>query len=131
MRENIVHARVKAERTSATRRQLGAGDRIPTGKERHFVAAPHKLFGQVRNDPLSSAIETRRNALNQGGDLGDLHVYEIPNALILSTTQFPAKTEAANQGSLGGFENPRINVTAFQALESLTLKTFIGGRHAH
>jgi hypothetical protein len=47
----------------------------PAGKERHFVAAPHKLFGQVRNDPLSAAIETRRNALNQRSDLGDFHNY--------------------------------------------------------
>jgi hypothetical protein len=47
----------------------------PAGKERHFVAAPHKLFGQVRNDPLSTAIETRRNALNERSDLRDFHSY--------------------------------------------------------
>jgi hypothetical protein len=53
------------------------------------------------------------------------------DALILCTDPIPAKTEAANQGSLGGFENPRVNVMAFQALESPIFKTFIGGRHAH
>ena len=32
---------------------------------------------------------------------------------------------------LGGFENPGINVMAFQALECPIFKTFIGGHHAH
>jgi hypothetical protein len=48
----------------------------------------------------------------------------------LYTDRIPAKTEAANQGSLGGFKNPRINVIAFQALECPIFKTFIGGCHA-
>jgi hypothetical protein len=37
--------------------------------KRHVMAKPHKFFGQIRNDPLGAAIETRRNALNEGSDL--------------------------------------------------------------
>jgi hypothetical protein len=32
---------------------------------------------------------------------------------------------------LSNFENPHINVMAFQALERPIFKTFIGGRHVH
>lgn len=44
------------------------------------MAKPDKLFGQVRNDPLGAAVETRRNPLNEGSDLCDLHddLYFIP-----------------------------------------------------
>jgi hypothetical protein len=43
------------------------------------VAKPDKFFGQVGNDPLGAAIETRRNALDEGGHLGDFH-----NDLVIS-----------------------------------------------
>jgi hypothetical protein len=39
--------------------------------------------------------------------------------------------EALIFGNLGGFENPRINVIAFQAPECPIFKTFIAGCHAH
>jgi hypothetical protein len=35
------------------------------------------------------------------------------------------------RSALRDFENPRINVMAFQALECPIFKAFIGGRHAH
>ena len=37
------------------------------------MAKPDEFFGQVGNDPLSAAIETGRNALNERSDLCDLH----------------------------------------------------------
>ena len=37
------------------------------------MAKPDKFFGQVGNDSFSPAIEMRRNALNEGGDLRDFH----------------------------------------------------------
>ena len=73
VRNDVAHGRIKAQRTSATGSQLGAGDGVPARKERHIVAKPDKFFGQVGNDPLSAAIETRRNALNERSDLCDLH----------------------------------------------------------
>src|SRR6185437_1382458 len=54
--------------------QLGAGDRIPTCKERHIVAKPHEFFGQIGSDPFGATIQTRRNALDERSHLGDLHV---------------------------------------------------------
>ena len=46
---------------------------FPASKKRHIVTKPHEFFGQVGGDPLSAAIETRRNALDERSDLGDLH----------------------------------------------------------
>jgi hypothetical protein len=51
--------------TSTTGSQLRAGDGVPACKQRHIVAKPDKFFGQVGNDPLAAAIETRRNAFNE------------------------------------------------------------------
>jgi hypothetical protein len=73
VRNDVAHGRIKAKRTSAAGSQLGAGDGVPTCKERHVVAKPGKFFGQVGNDPFGAAIETRRNALNKWSDLCDLH----------------------------------------------------------
>ena len=73
VRNDVAHGRIEAKRTSTTGSQLGAGDGVPASKERHIVAKPDKFFGQVGNDPLSAAIETGRNALNEWSDLGDLH----------------------------------------------------------
>ena len=34
---------------------------------------PHEFFGQIGNDPLGPAVEARRAAFGEWGDLGDLH----------------------------------------------------------
>ena len=73
VRNDVAHGRIKAKRASTTGSQLGAGDGVPACKERHIVAKPDEFFGQIGNDPLSAAIETRRNALNERGDLCDFH----------------------------------------------------------
>jgi hypothetical protein len=65
VRNAVAHRRIKAERASATGRQLGAGDRVRACKERHIMAKPDEFFGQVGDNPLSAAIETRRNALDE------------------------------------------------------------------
>ena len=46
---------------------------VPACKECHIMAEPDEFFGQVGNDPLSAAIQTGRNALNEGSDLCDFH----------------------------------------------------------
>src|ERR1700683_345910 len=73
VRNDVAHCRIKAERTGTTGSQFSASDGIPARKERHIVPKPDKFFGQVGNNPLSAAIETRRNALNKGSDLCDFH----------------------------------------------------------
>src|SRR6185437_10142793 len=60
----LAHLRIETKRPSTTGGQLRAGDGISACKQRHIVAKPDKFFGQVGNDPLGAAIETRRNALN-------------------------------------------------------------------
>src|ERR1700722_11826633 len=73
MRNDIAHGRIEAQRARTTGSQLSGGDRVRARKERHIVAKPDEFFGQVGNDPLSAAIETRRNALNERSDLCDFH----------------------------------------------------------
>src|SRR3984893_14858709 len=73
VRNSVAHGRIEAQRTSTTGSQLGAGDRVRACKERQIMATPDEVFGQVGNDPLSAAIETRRNALDERSHLGDFH----------------------------------------------------------
>ena len=73
VRNDVANGRIKAKRASAAGGQLSAGDGVAACKESHVVAKPDKLFRQVGSDPLSATIETRRNALNEGGDLRDFH----------------------------------------------------------
>ena len=73
VRNDVAHGRIEAQRARTTGSQLGAGDKVRACKERHIVAKPDEFFGQVGNDPLSAAIETRRNALNERSDLCDFH----------------------------------------------------------
>ena len=37
------------------------------------MTKPYELFGEVGHDPFCAAIEFRRNALTQGGNLGNSH----------------------------------------------------------
>src|ERR1700722_8931123 len=73
MRNGVAHVRIKAERSRTTGDQLGTGNGVPAGKERHIVTEPDKSFRQVGSDPLSPAVESRRNALNKRSDLCDFH----------------------------------------------------------
>ncbi len=73
MRNDVAHGRIKAQGASAAGNQLSTCDRVTACKKRHIVAQPHKFFGQVGNDPLSTAIEPRRNALNERSHLRDFH----------------------------------------------------------
>jgi hypothetical protein len=73
VRNDVAHGRIEAQRTRTTGSQLSAGDRVRACKERDIVAKPDEFFSQVGNDPLSAAIETRRNALDERSHLGDLH----------------------------------------------------------
>ena len=73
VRRGVAHRMIEAKRAVTTRNQLGAGDGVPARKERHIVAMPDKFFRQVGNDPFGAAVETRRNAFYQRGNLCDFH----------------------------------------------------------
>jgi hypothetical protein len=62
------------------------------------VAKPDKLFGQIGDDPLGAAIETRRNALNEGSDLCDLHgdLILLPANTNACSVRIPTKSPGYN-----------------------------------
>ena len=53
--------------------RLGLGLRVAAGEQGHVVAELDQRVGQVGDDALGAAIEPRRDAFVQRGDLGDLH----------------------------------------------------------
>src|SRR5580704_13088907 len=103
MRNDIAHGRIEAQRARTTGSQLSAGDRIRARKERHIVAKPDKFLGQVGNDPLCAAIQTRRNALNERSDLCDFH-----NDLYFPPTIANACSAARLQFHKTSFNNHRL-----------------------
>ena len=54
---------------SSSRRRAG----VATRKKGYIMPPSHKLFGEIGNNPLRSAIETRRAAFGKGGNLGNFH----------------------------------------------------------
>jgi len=54
-------------------RQVGRSLRIAAGEQGDMVPLPHKFFGEIRDNPLGSAVKLWRDALNQGRDLGYSH----------------------------------------------------------
>ena len=42
------------------RAELCAGDRVAGRKQRHVMAEPNELFGEVGNDPFGSAVSSGR-----------------------------------------------------------------------
>ena len=58
-----VHSRIEPKRPRAGRDQMGPGDGVSTGEQRHVVPEVHQLFGQVRDHSFRSAVETGRHGL--------------------------------------------------------------------
>src|SRR4029434_5884718 len=68
MGEGIDAVRIEAEAAADDRSQICACPRIARGVEGHLMALPDKLFGQVRDDALRTAVENGWNALEQRRD---------------------------------------------------------------
>ena len=64
------------------RLQPGPGDGIPGCEQRHLVTRGDQLLGQPGYHPLGSAIQGRRNAFHQGGDLCNSHVRNLRAGLM-------------------------------------------------
>jgi hypothetical protein len=73
MRAAIDARSAQPQRPIAARHQPGAGGGIPAGEQRDLMPLLHKLFGQVGDDAFGPAIQLRRHAFTQRGDLSDTH----------------------------------------------------------
>jgi hypothetical protein len=74
MMRPVIDARsAQPQRLLAARHQSGAGGGIPAGEQRDLMPLLHELFGQVGDDAFGPAIQLRRHAFTQRGDLGDAH----------------------------------------------------------
>ena len=55
------------------RHELCAGDRVTAGEQRDLMTPIKQLFGQPVDHALGPAVELRRHALCERGDLRDTH----------------------------------------------------------
>lgn len=69
----LPHIGVKPQSLPATGEEAGGGLGIAAGKQRYVMSLPDQFVCQVGDDAFCSAIEPRRHALNERGNLGDLH----------------------------------------------------------
>ena len=69
----IAYVRIKPQCGRYTGYEAGRGDGVATGEKSHIVTKANELFGEIRDDPFSSTICSRRHALDERCYLGDLH----------------------------------------------------------
>jgi hypothetical protein len=77
-RKGVAQRTAEAQRARQHRLECHRGDRIAAGEQRHVVTEIDEFFCQIRNDPLGSAVELRRNCFGQRRDLGDSHDRDAP-----------------------------------------------------
>ena len=73
VRQRLPAVRVAPQGPRAGGDQLRRCLRVAAGEQRDLVPQPHQLFGQVGDDTLRAAVQLRRHALIQRGDLCDSH----------------------------------------------------------
>ena len=73
MGDRILDARIKPQRDFARGLEPRGSARIAAREKGHLMPPPHEFFGEIGNDPLRSAVQARRAAFGEGGDLGNLH----------------------------------------------------------
>ena len=61
----------QTEGASTRRTQARPGDRVAAGEQRDVVSEVDQRLGEIRNNPLRSAMQPRWHALVQRRDLGD------------------------------------------------------------
>src|SRR5437868_1787571 len=54
--------------------QVGGGDRVPAGKQRHLVTLSHQFIREVGYNSLGSAIKSWWHALDERTNLRNFHV---------------------------------------------------------
>ncbi len=72
--DRVVDIGVETQRHRRAADQVGGGDRVPAGKQRHLVALPHQLIREVGYNSLGSAIKPRWHALDERTNLRNFHV---------------------------------------------------------
>ena len=69
----IPYVRIKPQRGRYTWYEARRCDGVATREKGHIVTKANELFGEIRDYPFSSTIRSRRHALDERCDLGDLH----------------------------------------------------------
>jgi hypothetical protein len=69
----ILYVRIKPQRGRYTWHEARRRDRVATREKSHIVTKANELFAEIRDDPFSSTICSRRHALDERCDLGNLH----------------------------------------------------------
>jgi hypothetical protein len=69
----IQYVRIEPQRGRYTWYEARRCDGVTTREKGHIVTKANELFGEIGDDPFSSTIRSRRHALDERCDLGDLH----------------------------------------------------------
>ena len=72
-REMVAARAVEPQGAGPDRHQPAGRPRIGGREQGHLVAEPHELLGQVRDDALGAAVQLRRHALEERGNLRNSH----------------------------------------------------------
>jgi len=80
---------IKPQSPPATGDEVGGGLGIAAGKQRYVMSLQDQFVCQVGDDAFCSAIEARGHALNERGNLGDLHGFTLANLRADVTTAKP------------------------------------------
>ena len=70
---DVANAGVEPQRLGGAAHQIGVGDRVAAGKQRHLVPLLNQLVSQIGDDPLGTAIKSWRNTLHQRSNLRNSH----------------------------------------------------------
>ena len=65
MRKRIFASRIETQRATAPGSESRLRLRVAAGKQSDLMTLAYQLFGQIRDDPLGTAVKLRRTALVQ------------------------------------------------------------------
>ena len=107
IRNRVTNIVVETQRHGYARHQMGAGNGVPAGEQRHFVAQSDQLIGEIRDDSLASAIKPRRHALHERRDLRNFHIFLSTRTRSVRNVpccqKFPAAARRKMKKSVGKF----------------------------
>src|SRR5215470_1701468 len=90
----ISHRSVQAQRPRPRRLKPCRGARVRAGVQCDIMSEGNEFLGQPINDPLSSAIQLRRDGFGQRRNLSDLHLTQAPYFAAPRACRLPSRIKS-------------------------------------